>query len=219
MGNGGSKKRIVVFFGPPGVGKGTVATRLAEEFQFQFVSSGDLLRDNVKNKTELGSEAKRFMDAGQLVPDGLVTRMVFARLDELNGGVFLDGFPRTKFQAEEFNAYAFQKGLVLLVINLEASDGFLMERLSHRLICRNCGAIYHRSNLPPKKEGVCDVCAGALYQREDDRPEVVAKRLTIYHQQSAPLVEYYQKAGLMVTLRGDQPLPETLAGARQILRG
>lgn len=219
MSQEGFKKRIVVFFGPPGVGKGTVATRLAEEFQFQFVSSGDLLRDNVKNKTELGTQAKRFMDAGQLVPDGLVTRMVFARLDELNGGVFLDGFPRTNLQAEEFNVYADKKGLVLLVINLEASDGFLMERLSQRLICRNCGAIYHCSNLPPKKEGVCDVCAGPLYQREDDRPEVVAKRLTIYHQQSAPLREYYQKAGLMVTLRGDQPLPETLAGARQILRG
>ncbi|MFH0796869.1 MAG: nucleoside monophosphate kinase [Candidatus Omnitrophota bacterium] len=219
MENGVSKKRIVVFFGPPGVGKGTIATRLAAEFGFRFVSSGDLLRDSVKNKTELGSEAKCFMDAGGLVPDGLVTRMVLARLDEVNGGVFLDGFPRTKFQAEEFKSYVDKKGLVLLVINLEASDGFLMERLSQRLICRNCGAIYHRGNLPPKKEGTCDVCAGVLYQREDDQPEVVAKRLTVYHQQSAPLREYYQRAGLMVTLRGDQLLPETLAGARQILMG
>jgi adenylate kinase len=211
------KNRVVVFFGPPGVGKGTVTTRLAKEFGCRTVSSGDLLRENVKGGTDLGSQAKKFMDSGGLVPDQLVTQMVMAGLDKTDGCVFLDGFPRTIVQAEELAEYLKKKGWELLVVDLEADDRFLMARLCGRLICRNCGAIYHRINLTPKKEGVCDICGGDLYQRADDRPDVVATRLSVYHQQSAPLRDYYQKLELMVTLRGDNFLDETLASIRKIL--
>jgi adenylate kinase len=211
------KNRVVVFFGPPGVGKGTITTRLAKEFGCRTISSGDLLRENVKGGTDLGSQAKKFMDSGGLVPDQLVTRMVIAGLEKTDGCVFLDGFPRTIIQAEELAAYLKKKNWELLVVDLEADDQFLMARLTNRLICRDCGAIYHRINLKPKKEGVCDVCGGGLYQRADDRPDVVATRLSVYHQQSLPLRDYYQKLDLMVTLRGDTVLDETLAAVRKVL--
>lgn len=211
------KNRAVVFFGPPGVGKGTITTRLAKEFKCRTISSGDLLRENVKGGTDLGHQAKKFMDSGGLVPDQLVTRMVVAGLEKTDGCVFLDGFPRTSIQAEELAAYLKKRDWELLVVDLEADDRFLMERLTGRLICRDCGAIYHRINLTPKKEGVCDICGGGLYQRADDRPDVVTARLSVYHQQSAPLRDYYQKLGLMVTLRGDTVLDETLAAVRRIL--
>jgi len=211
------KNRVVVFFGPPGVGKGTIATRLAKEFGCRTISSGDLLRENVKCGTDLGSQAKKFMDSGGLVPDRLVTRMVVDGLGKTDGCVFLDGFPRTIFQAEELAAYLKEKDRELLVIDLEADDRFLMERLTGRLICLDCGAIYHQINLMPRKEGVCDFCGGSLYRRADDQPAVVATRLSVYHQQSAPLRDYYRKLDLMVTLRGDTLLDETLAAVRKVL--
>ncbi len=211
------KNKVVVFFGPPGVGKGTIATRLAKEFGCRTISSGDLLRENVKSGTDLGSQAKKFMDSGALVPDQLVTRMVIAGLKKTDGCVFLDGFPRTIVQAEELAAYLKERNWELLVVDLEADDRFLTARLTNRLICRNCGAIYHRINLPPKKEGVCDVCGGGLYQRADDHPDVVAARLAVYHRQSAPLRDYYRKSDLIVTLRGDTLLEETLAAVRKVL--
>jgi len=211
------KNRAVVFFGPPGVGKGTITTRMAKEFGCRTISSGDLLRENVKGGTDLGSQAKKFMDVGVLVPDQLVTRMVMAGMEKTDGCVFLDGFPRTIVQAEELAAYLKKRNWELLVIDLEADDRFLLARLTNRLICRDCGAIYHRINLTPKKEGVCDVCGGGLYQRADDHPDVVATRLSVYHQQSAPLRDYYQKLDLMATLRGDTLLDETLAAVRKVL--
>ncbi|MFH1903633.1 MAG: nucleoside monophosphate kinase [Candidatus Omnitrophota bacterium] len=211
------KNRVVVFFGPPGVGKGTIATRLAKEFGCRTISSGDLLRENVKGGTDLGSQAKEFMDSGALVPDRLVAEMVMAGLEKTDGCVFLDGFPRTIVQAQRLAAYLTERNWELLVIDLEADDRFLMARLANRIICRDCGAIYHRINLTPKKEGVCDVCGGNLYQRADDHPDVVATRLSVYHQQSAPLRDYYQKLGLMATLRGDTLLDETLAAVRKVL--
>lgn len=208
---------VVVFFGPPGVGKGTVATRLAGELGFDFVSSGDLLRDNVARKTELGSRASGFMNAGKLVPDELVTGMVLERLKGLERGVFLDGFPRTSGQAEELSGFLADHGLSLLVIDLEADDGFLEERLSARRICRECGAIYHLRNLPPAKPGRCDKCDGELYRRDDDRPEVIRERLAVYHGQSAPLKSYYRERGFSRTLPGDTPLAETLAAVRKLI--
>ncbi|HNS49278.1 MAG TPA: nucleoside monophosphate kinase [bacterium] len=210
---------VVVFFGPPGVGKGTVATRLAEELKYHFISSGDLLRANVKEGTELGREARSHMDSGGLVPDQLVTRMVLKSLDSLSGGIFLDGFPRTQVQAEELESYLRGRGWRLQVIDLTADDRFLMKRLVERIICRSCGAIYHRTNLPPRVEGTCDHCGGALYQRDDDRPDVVARRLEVYHQQSAPLREHYRRQGVMLTLSGEKPLEETLAAVRAALIG
>ncbi len=207
----------MVFFGPPGVGKGTVATRLAKEFGCRILSSGDLLRENVKGGTDLGNQAKKFMDSGGLVPDQLVTRMVISGLEKINDCVFLDGFPRTIVQAEELAAHLKRRDWQLSVIDLEADDRFLMERLTNRLICRECGAIYHRINLAPKKESVCDICGGGLYRRADDHPDVVAERLSVYHQQSAPLRKYYQNLGLMATLRGDTVLDDTLAAVRKVL--
>jgi len=211
------KNRVVVFFGPPGVGKGTITTRLEKEFGYRTISSGDLLRENVKGGTDLGSQAKKFMDSGGLVPDRLVAEMVMAGLTDTDGCVFLDGFPRTIVQAQRLAAYLKERNWELLVIDLEADDRFLMARLTDRLICRDCGAIYHRINLTPKNEGVCDLCGGGLYQRADDHPDVVAARLSVYHQQSVPLRDYYQKLGLMETLRGDTSLDETLAAVRKIL--
>ncbi len=212
-----TSKQAVVFFGPPGVGKGTVASRLAEKLGYVFISSGDLLRENVRRGTELGAEARSFMESGGLVPDQLVTRMV---LDALQGAtrVLLDGFPRTLKQAQELSNYLETNGFSLKVINLDADDGFLKDRLVNRLICRNCGFIYHTINLPPRREGVCDRCDGPLYQREDDRGEVVARRLEVYHRESAPLKQHYQRSGLMVTVRGDKPLEETLAAVRGLLQ-
>ncbi len=215
---GSSPEKVIIFFGPPGVGKGTVASRLAEEFKYVFISSGDLLRENVRKETELGKQAKKIMESGVLVPDQLVTQMVLNRLDEVTGGVFLDGFPRTLNQAQKLTSYLLGKGISFQVIDLEADDQFLMERLSQRLICRNCGAIYHRINLPPAQEGICDLCGGSLYQREDDRPEIVARRLAVYHQESLPLKDYYQKKGLLTTLRGDTPLEVTLSALRKLLK-
>lgn len=215
----GSALRVVIFLGPPGVGKGTVASRIAAEEGFQFVSSGDLLRANVGGRTSLGEEARRYMEAGDLVPDDLVTRMVTGHLDTVEGPVILDGFPRTLAQAEELSAYLGNGHDGVLVVDLTAADQFLKDRLAGRLICRGCGRIYHRVNLPPRRDGSCDDCGGELYQREDDRPEVILERLKVYHRQSAPVRDYYRERRLAHTVPGDRPLEETLETVRRLISG
>lgn len=209
--------RVILFLGPPGVGKGTVATRIAAGDGFDYVSSGDLLRENVRAKNAIGREASGYMEAGQLVPDELVTRMALERLDRTGGQIILDGFPRTLAQARALHEYLAARGRELLVIDLEAPDEFLRERLANRIICRGCGRIYHRLNLPPRRADICDDCDGALYQREDDRPEVIMERLAVYHRQSSPVRDYFLARGAVHTIDGTGPLEKSLAAARAII--
>lgn len=184
----------IVVLGSPGVGKGTYTQDLVKVYDLVHLSSGDLFRENIKNNTTLGKKAKTYIDKGELVPDEITIGMVQDRLSKIeDNGFILDGFPRTVTQAQ-----ALAKVTDLdLVINFKAEDEVIVRRLSGRIICRKCGRIYHLTNLKPKKAGVCDFCGGELYQRDDDKPEAVRKRLADYHAQSAPLIAFYKKNGLL----------------------
>ena len=209
---------VIILFGPPGVGKGTVANRLSEDFSLPAISSGDILRENVKKNTELGRNALSYMNRGGLVPDKTISEMVDQRLEEdCKEGFILDGFPRTLTQAEMFDQFLNDSNEKYQVINLEADDEFLKRRLEKRLICKNCGAIYHLNNIPPRKEGVCDKCGGSLYQREDDRPEVVEKRLKIYKEETMPVLKYYKKKGILKVVPGTLPVEKTISLIKETL--
>ncbi len=183
----------VILFGPPGVGKGTQGGRLAEAFGLQQVATGDLLRSEVKAGSALGREAKSYMDAGGLVPDAVVVGMIESRLGA-GSGLLLDGFPRNVAQAEALaSMLASHNERLDRVIFMDADHDQLVQRLSGRRICRDCGRGYHVAFQPPKVEGVCDQCGGALYQRDDDSEQVITRRLAVYEQQTAPLIAYYQE--------------------------
>ncbi len=195
----------IILLGPPGAGKGTQATRIAEKYNIPHISTGDIFRKNVKEKTELGKKAKEYMDKGQLVPDELTIEIVEDRLRESDckNGFLLDGFPRTVFQAEEFDRYLNDRELSINhVLNIEVEKEELMTRLIGRRVCRNCGATYHVLNMPPEKEGICDFCGGDLYQRADDSSETVENRVEVYLAQTKPLVQYYEKHDVLDTIDG-----------------
>jgi len=184
----------IVLFGPPGVGKGTQGVRLAEKFSIVHLAMGDLLRGAVKNKTELGIQAKSYMDAGKLVPDTVVIGMIEDRIvsKDAANGFLLDGFPRNVAQATALNAMLLKHGLHIdHVIFMEAEQSCLIERLSGRLICKGCGFGFHRHYSPPEKDGCCDRCDGELYQREDDRKDVIEQRLKVYLKETQPLLDFY----------------------------
>lgn len=193
----------MIFLGAPGVGKGTHSNLIAKHYGIQKISTGDILRENVKQGTELGLEARKYMDAGGLVPDALVINLLKDRISrpDCRDGFILDGFPRTIPQAQALEKVAEMD----LVVNLTAPKDVIVQRLSGRWTCRKCDAIYHEKNIPPKKEGVCDKCAGELYQREDQKPEVVRNRLDIYERDTAPLIDFYSKGGKLidVNVEGD----------------
>lgn len=196
---------VIVLFGAPGSGKGTQAEIIRRQFDFVHVATGDLFRENLKHETELGKLAKGYMEKGALVPDDLTAAMLKDRLqrDDECAGYILDGFPRTLPQAEALSRILSEVNLKLAaVVYLQVSDQLIIERLSGRLICRNCQAPYHIPSRPPKKEGVCDSCGGELYQRADDNPKTVQARLDTFRQQTAPLIEYYQKAGVLREIPG-----------------
>ncbi len=192
----------LVLLGPPGAGKGTQAELLSKQYSIPPISTGNILRAAVKNSTPVGRKAKEYMDAGRLVPDDVIIGVISERLAQPDcaNGFILDGVPRTIPQAEALE----QAGIIPdFVLCLDISDEDIVERMSGRLVCSNCGAPYHLVSKPPKKEGVCDACAGALEQRGDDRPELVLDRLQVYHRETAPLKDYYEERGQLVLVKGE----------------
>jgi len=194
----------LVLLGPPGSGKGTQAKRLVEELKIAHISTGDLLREAVKAQSELGARSKEYMDAGKLVPDELVIALVREKVSSLDGGFVLDGFPRTIEQAKELESIT----PVDAVIDLEVDLDLLVERLTKRRSCRECGAVYHLMFNPPKEEGKCDRCGGELYQRSDDTEATVKQRLETYMDSTLPLVEYYDSKGTLIRVDGGKDIGE-----------
>lgn len=195
-----------LLMGPPGAGKGTQAVILAEKLGIPHISTGDMFRQAVKDQTPMGVEAKRYMDAGQLVPDEVTIGIVRDRLaqEDCAKGFLLDGFPRTVEQAKALDEIMTQQDArIEIAINIDAEEQTLVDRISGRRMCRNCGKPYHVSFSPAKVENVCDVCGGPLYQRDDDRADTVAKRLVVYNQQTLPLLNYYKEKGIVVEIDGN----------------
>jgi adenylate kinase len=198
----------IILIGPPGSGKGTQAAVAREAFKIAHISTGDILRENVRSSTALGKEAKAYMDAGSLVPDDLIMKMVAGRLrqDDAKTGFLMDGFPRTLPQAEAFDELMRSCGVVLdVAILLDVSDDDVVRRLVGRRVCSSCGAVYNVAGRRPKMEGVCDECSGRVAQRDDDTEPVIRKRLSVYHGETAPLIDYYERAGKLHRVDGTGP--------------
>lgn len=203
----------LIFLGPPGSGKGTQAAKLLEKVHLAHISTGDILRENVANGTDLGLQAKGCMDAGKLVPDALIVEMMKCRLgsDDCASGFILDGFPRTVSQAESLEKMLGELGMDLdAVILFGVSDEVVIERLSGRRVCRQCGAIYHVRFKPSADGKTCQVCGGELFQRDDDREEVIRKRLDVYHSQTSPLIGFYRDRNLLVEVQAEKSSDEVL---------
>lgn len=197
----------ILLMGPPGAGKGTQSPRLVDRYHIPAISTGDMFRAAVREQTPLGVKAKTFMDAGQLVPDDVTIGIVQERLtkDDTKNGFILDGFPRTIDQAIALDVALKDMGIDKVhVIDITMDHELLVSRITGRRICKNCGATYHVVNLPPKVEGICDVCGGELYQREDDKEETVKNRLEVYAKQTKPLVDYYENRGFYKRINGNQ---------------
>ncbi|HET6817011.1 MAG TPA: adenylate kinase [Mycobacteriales bacterium] len=211
----------LVLVGPPGAGKGTQAQFISAHLGIPKISTGDIFRANVSQGTELGQEAKKFMDAGDLVPDEITIGMVVARLeeDDARKGFLLDGFPRNVPQAKTFNDLLLASSTPLdVVLELVVDDDEVVRRLSGRRTCRNCGHIWHLDFDPPSAEGVCDICGGELFQRDDDKPETIRHRLEVYYEQTAPLVGYYAEAGILVGIDAMGPVDDVTERALAALR-
>jgi adenylate kinase len=198
----------MVLLGPPGAGKGTQAAHLIKAYGLLHISTGDMLREAVKEGGDIGKELASYMNEGKLVPDGIVTRTVVERMakPDAQGGVILDGYPRTRPQAESLDSSLDASGRTLdVVIYFSTSDEVAIQRLSGRRVCKDCGKNYHATNMPPKQEGICDICGAKLYQREDDKPETVKNRLTVYEKSTKDLIEYYRTKGLLKEVDGGLP--------------
>ena len=195
----------LILLGPPGAGKGTQAAKIIEKYNIPHISTGDIFRENIKEGTELGMKAKEFMDRGELVPDSLVIEIALDRLtkDDCREGFLLDGFPRTVEQAEALDKFLEERGgKVDHVLDKEVPAEELITRILGRRVCEKCGATYNIPNMPPKKDGICDVCGGKLMQRKDDTRETVENRIAVYEKQTAPLLDYYREAGNISHLDG-----------------
>lgn len=201
----------LILLGPPGAGKGTQAKRVIEEFDIPHISTGDIFRKNIKEKTELGQKVEGLLAEGKLVPDELTIEIVWDRLDQedCKNGFLLDGFPRTIPQAEALDEGLAKRGLKLdRVLNIDVDKDSLVKRLSGRRVCPNCGASYHIDNNPPKVEGICDLCQTPVIQREDDKEQTVLDRIKVYDSQTKPLVDFYNKQDLVFTVDGTLPIDE-----------
>ena len=210
----------IIMLGAPGAGKGTQAKMIADKYGVPHISTGDIFRANIKNGTELGKEAKGYMDKGLLVPDELTVRLLLDRVaqDDCSNGYVLDGFPRTIPQAEVLDSELTKLGdSVDYAVDVDVPDENIINRMSGRRACLNCGATYHIVSIPPKKEGICDVCGSDLVCREDDKPETVTNRLKVYHEQTQPLIEYYKAKGVLRTVDGTLPMTEVFDAIVKIL--
>ena len=206
--------------GAPGAGKGTQAKQIADKYGVPHISTGDIFRANIKNGTELGKKAKEYMDQGLLVPDELTCDLVMDRIqqDDCKNGFILDGFPRTIPQAEALTAALEKIGQKMdYAIDVDVPDENIVNRMSGRRACLNCGATYHLVYAAPKKEGICDTCGGELILRDDDKPETVQKRLGVYHEQTQPLIDYYTKAGILKTVDGTVAMEDVFGAIVSIL--
>ena len=195
----------LILLGPPGSGKGTQAKMLQEKFNIPKISTGDILRAAVEDNTDLGKQAKSFMDKGELVPDEIVIGLIKERIVEpdCEAGYILDGFPRTIVQAEKLGETLVAMDREIdLVVDLEVDPEELLVRLAGRSTCKNCGAMFHQTSHPPKAEGVCDECGGNLYQRNDDNEETIVKRLEVYNKETAPLKDFYREQGKLKSIQG-----------------
>ncbi len=211
-----------VFLGPPGAGKGTQAEMISRKYDIPHISSGEMLRKNVMDETKLGKKAKSYMNRGELVPDQIIIRLVKDKLSspDCSKGFILDGFPRTVVQAEALVSILHQLALKLdAVIYFDVSFEELITRLSGRRTCRSCGIDYHINFKPPKDENLCDKCEGALYQRDDDKKETIQNRLNEYQRRTKPLIDYYRKDGLLITVDGGRKIPEIFEELCRIFEG
>ena len=199
----------LILVGPPAAGKGTQAQRISEKLGIPQISTGDMLRSNIKAGTPMGLKVKEYIDRGFLVPDDIVLTLVMHRFkeDDCKNGYLLDGFPRTVTQAKELDYELDEVNSDIdYVIDIEVLDDIIVKRISGRRVCTNCGATYHLLTLPPKKEGICDKCRTKLIQRADDDEETILNRLRVYHQQTEPLIEYYDKKGKVIKVDGNQAI-------------
>lgn len=213
--------RYIVLLGPPGAGKGTQAKLLAQALDIPHVSSGDLFRDHLSRGTELGLLAREYIEQGDLVPDDVTVGMVVERLSRPNcrDGAILDGFPRTLSQAVALdNALNEQRQRVAVVPLIQVEDEEVMDRLTTRRVCRDCGAVYNLKFSPPRVEGVCDACGGELYQRDDDSPDTARNRLYTYYKETAPLIGYYFAKGMLVEINGEQSIEDVQAELRAVVQ-
>lgn len=210
----------LILLGPPGAGKGTQASSIVAEYGITHISTGDIFRHNIKNETELGKKVKSYLDKGQLVPDELTIDLVWDRLskEDCKNGFLLDGFPRTINQAEALQKGLEERGLKLdKVINIDVDKNILVKRLSGRRVCKNCGETYHIDNKPTLKDGVCDKCSGEVIQRADDNEKTVLDRIEVYEKQTFPLIDFYKKLGLILTVDGTLSIEDVFSQIKESL--
>lgn len=210
----------IIMLGAPGAGKGTQAKMIAEKYHIPHVSTGDIFRANIKNGTELGKEAKKYMDQGQLVPDELTVKILLDRVAQPDcaNGYVLDGFPRTIPQAEVLDKALTELGdKIDYAINVDVPDENIVRRMSGRRACLSCGATYHLEHIPPKKEGICDTCGQSLVLRDDDKAETVLNRLKVYHDQTQPLIDFYTEKGVLKSVDGTVDMKDVFAAITAIL--